>query len=799
MKTKGSLYGLSLITGLIGTVLTVELEVSDSKENSSSVAHRALYAFILFIAGILFESARIAARSKTQYPPSEKAVTPPQSPSIHEEKSPISIREEKFDETLSGPASSTAVVLIELKSSPIEKEEKFASADSDDKTIPAVEISDVAAISPAPRAGWRHRLSSCLNVAHNLIPTAWFAQSLTLFLQTVLEESITSNLLPYTVLSGLATGYLFRISIKPWRLGGIRRWIENHRNEFVVVEFLVGFIMLSFKSINSYFCFSATTASFWTGYNLEEFTTLIATKLFQRFPSDRKIQSNELMIKQLILPRLSTAILISLGGATCSGLSLLVIPTLTTDTNQSVLRNYAALWMASIGNYVFAYPLGIYIGRYLPRRYYDKAVTAATYLLVPFASPELTIPHYLLLIGAGLCGGLSHFILKAQYYHQLDKMQQCKRLTDALLLNAQSFLYLLPQLSLPNDLLLQQHQQKKRKMTLIIKTANILSVFIILYGAVDFFIKNRLAFGINLLIGGLLTVGPAHIGGFYLLPRYLPSTYRLIPLSLFKQFFYQNSVSLVFLFKIALTLLSKARLFNITNNDAYPNSQLFNVTLYSLVLGFTGMKMWCRREWGYQSYVPSVKDIKQFAAALKPEALEQRLKSGELRLSCNYHLLKFMQENPPTLSRARSLSGNQPENKTLLNELLRDQDNKLSSSQSERIAEVNLSPAKDNSALWLPQLLWQPLQRVNQPQVVEGKLSVPVAVLCEENSAEAKLTLEADFNNAHDQSYTHKRLDISFELRAFDAAIRGPVVVGQFAFGLPKGLSLSPDITSFRF
>ena len=223
----------------------------------------------------------------------------------------------------------------------------------------------------------------------------------------------------------------------------------------------------------------------------------------------------------------------------------------------------------------------------------------------------------------------------------------------------------------------------------------------------------------------------------------------------------------------------------------------------SLILIPALMKMLLKREQGYQPYVPRTEDIQQLAAALKPEAL-QRLKSEASHLSCSYHLLKFMQENPPTLSRTRSFSGNQllpSENKTSTDTLLSSQDDKLGSSQPGMASAESPPPTTITSPFWSPQLYWRPLQRNNPSQVVEDKLSlsVPVAVLGEENSAEAKLTLQANFNSLYDRSYTRKRLDISFELYAFDSAIRGSSVAGQFAVGLPKGLSLSPDITSFRF
>ena len=272
MKTERRLYGLSLITGLIGTALTVELEVRDSKDNSA-VAHRALYTFILLIAGLLFQAARISASLKANTPPPappDRAVAPPRSqsssPSVRKE-SPSEIREEKAGANSPLSDSGTGVALLELKSAHPGKEEKTAEAASvnDDKeATPAEEItalsppslSSVATAPLVPATGWRHHLSSCLNVAHDLIPTAWWAQSLTLFLQNALEESVTSTLLPYTALSGLATGYLFRISIQPWQLAGIRRWIENHRYELVIPECAIDYVLMLNGLIKPYFLFA---------------------------------------------------------------------------------------------------------------------------------------------------------------------------------------------------------------------------------------------------------------------------------------------------------------------------------------------------------------------------------------------------------------------------------------------------------------------------------------------------------------------------------------------------------------
>ena len=99
---------------------------------------------------------------------------------------------------------------------------------------------------------WR-RCRSYIDLSLNLVPGVWLTQSLLLFLQNALAESTASDLLPYTALTGLATGYLFRINIKLWqsgRLKKIRRWIENHRNELSVPEYAIYLILLAFKAVN---------------------------------------------------------------------------------------------------------------------------------------------------------------------------------------------------------------------------------------------------------------------------------------------------------------------------------------------------------------------------------------------------------------------------------------------------------------------------------------------------------------------------------------------------------------------
>jgi hypothetical protein len=139
-----------------------------------------------------------------------------------------------------------------------------------------------------------------------------------------LEESAHAILLSYIALTGLITGHLFQISLKPWRLRGFSHWIENHRNEFTVPEYGIYFLCLEFQTKTA-FSFSAITASFWTGYNLEELTTLLTAKLFsQKQPRDGTTPRETWPIIQTVLPHWSTVIFISLNEAILTGLSLLI-------------------------------------------------------------------------------------------------------------------------------------------------------------------------------------------------------------------------------------------------------------------------------------------------------------------------------------------------------------------------------------------------------------------------------------------------------------------------------------------
>jgi hypothetical protein len=656
MKTEQrsyGLYGLSLIVGLLGTGLTLALEVRESKDSqdSSHLPDRALYCFILFIAGLLFQAARLSSQPSTSVPPAEK-LRPSR---VNQEASPDDAEEKSL--RASSPLSSShsmAPPPMELQSMPV-KEEKTPEIlpVDEDKQVEKEEIEPTprssSAVLPSDQLLARSHWLSCVTFMRDLMPATWLAQSLMLFMQNALEESATSQLLPYTALTGLASGYLLRISLNPWRLYGIRRWIENHRNELIIPEIVVHSILLARQTIKTDFLFTVITASFWTGYNVEELFTLITTKLLRQSSSVNKSTLHEQsVVTQITLTNWLTAVLTSLIGTALTGLSLLVLQQSADSVDQTALRNSGALWMVSIGNYALTYPLGIYLGRYLPRRYHNRALMAATYLLVPFASPDLTIPHYLLLGGAGLCGGVAHFIIKDYYLHQLVEMQQCKQLTDALLRDAQSFLQLLTQLSLPDDLLLQQTQQKRKKMTLVIKISLIAVMLSLLYTLLDSIINHRPGQRISVELINFLSVIFIYLSSFYLLPQRTPSIYTSTPLPWLQQFFYRNSFSLIFLLKISLILHNKTKLLNAMSNTSPFNALLFNTMLIDPILSFATIKILSKKICGYQPYVPLSGDIQQLADALKPEVLEQRRQSGETRLSCSYHLLKFMQENPPT-------------------------------------------------------------------------------------------------------------------------------------------------------
>ena len=173
-------------------------------------------------------------------------------------------------------------------------------------------------------------------------------------------------------------------------------------------------------------------------------------------------------------------------------------------------------------------------------------LTAATYLLVPFANPNLTIPHYLLLAGAGLCGGMAHFILKDQYLCQLAKMEQHKKRIDTMLQENQSFSCVLSQLKLPEDLLLQQKQRKQRKMTLIAKLAYICALLSALYNGISAIIKNEPGGMVAMHLLFIVSDALIYAGGFHLLPLRTPLVYWRTPLPLPNSFFIEILLVLSF-------------------------------------------------------------------------------------------------------------------------------------------------------------------------------------------------------------------------------------------------------------
>ena len=95
-----------------------------------------------------------------------------------------------------------------------------------------------------------------------------------------------------------------------------------------------------------------------------------------------------------------------------------------------------------------------------------------------------------------------------------------------------------------------------------------------------------------------------------------------------------------------------------------------------------------------------------------------------------------------------------------------------------------------------------PLQRLslfaipyNSP-VANRLSSFPLATLhCQECKEDVR-SVHTDFS-PDDQRYTDECFDVSFEMRAADATLRGNALALQFQFGLPTGLSLTEDVSRF--
>ena len=776
------LYFLSLIIGFIATGLTL----SSDARNENDVPSRAIYAFIFFIAAMLFDAGRIdrasAAAALDDVPDLEPADLPDEEKENTEEEEKAEISTDspapvEFQELkkLNHAQSASVIEMKELKSN--SREEKSVDDDSGSRaSSQTVHVS----LSRPPTY-----LQRAIATGRELMPAVWAAQAFSLFIQNAIEEPLANFLMPYTTLTGLAAGYVFHVYIKHWPLWGIRNWIFNNRNSLAVLEFIATAFLFDSELLEPGIRFSVTTAAFWTGYNTNEFTTSAFKTLFSRKLKPESFQSESLLETKNwgALPSIRSSMILTFSGASLMTASIILLVRISPDSGG--ILNFSAQSLASIGGYLLTYPIGIYLGHMIiAKRLHKSMLTICTYLLVPFAAPGLTIPHYFLLAGAGLCGGVAHTIINNHYSQKLALMQQYCQTINAFLKTSPGFLMALHQQSLPEDALLKQEQKKRTKIKILSNSVVILYILDTIIEMTTTKTKIVPAIIAFYFINSLLAYS-------YLLPYFAPSIYRLQSLSKLARFFYINSFSMGFLTKIFFILFRSVYFplwykqdysYKVTQQNGH------SATLYIWILAFfpiiLSLKVGYKGVFGgYLPYVPRASQIDQLKVLDDAEKLRGHITAGHQTIRLSYHLLKFIRENcqmPAPIA------------------LVNDNASNIQLKEASFLREEKGDDPQRCRHSWSPRLQWQAVPVVH-PFSASDPQALPttaIAILrcgaCQENI----LTCELGFDE-EDLAYNRQRFDADFEYRAQDAAIRGSTVASQFAMGLPQGLSLSEGVTSF--
>ena len=775
-RTVRTLGLLSVIIGILGTYLTIRSEAN----GENSLSGRVLYGFTLALAGMLAEAVR---SSQSTIAPAMNI--PASVPKLSGElKIPLlATQHESVIELSESTSKLNRLKLLRTDTSETD----------DDLVLPSVRQ---WTISP------RQRLTIWLRWGWDILPTTWFSQAFYLMMRNFIQESMgqtgTAFLLsflvcPYATLTGLATGYLFHVNLKPWRLGGGRNWIENNRNDLVIVE--AGLLALLPSRYNIRSLFYGMTASFWSGYNLNPTISFVLDKIFA-------FQNKIIATKQSVTPifrpatisRTFNHLLKSSMGIAAMSASILLLQYVPEDSSD--WRNIWAQILACLGGYLLTYPLGITIGHKVPDRYHHWAISLCMYLLIPCAAPGLSIPHYVLLTGGGLCGGIVHDIVSSHYHHDLQAMQERLVAIQAMMVDMPPWASSLLTLPVQEDSLLLQVRKKNRILKGLIDFAG-LSVSI---SSVIFAITSDSSYVI--LSDAMLAIATAIIlmGYRWALPKWSPSVYRLENLSNISRFFYLDSITLSFMWKAATfiflnTLSAKTGRFFLPSSPSSSSSifseaySLIFIVLFFIKFGYKKLVG------GYVPYVPLAEEIERLALLKDSQtyARSQDAKKGEVPvIALNYHLLRFMQENLPHSGVVESkpsvaLPVSNPVKMAIVEE--------DSSLAEEKMAEKTACP----HPLFSLGLFAVP----HSPQVTPANDSkeLPTSPLASVKCRQCQqdvLSVQTSFH-AKDRLFTERRFNTGFDAQVADSTIRGLAVAGQFQLNLPDTLKLAKSATRFYF
>lgn len=752
---------LSFALGMTGTYLTIRSETA----GDNLMPTRVWYAFILALAGVLIESVR-SSESRIF------SVTQPVQMN-EDELSALKLSDEKKrDEpsqelsAVTEQAGDPSDIQEELKSPTLE----MVNLPAPLKEMPESRHSSVLAMQKiresiinAPTY-WRHW-------SVDISSAIWLSQAGYLLIRNVIQESAHSSLLPYSTLIGLATGHLFSVSIQLWPLWGMRDWIQHNCNKAAAFEYMLFFMLppIIKKNLSLYYYL---TAALWSGFNLSPLVSLATDKLFkknkQSTRADHKMtppkESSSQKIPYRHRPR---DFLICLSGLAIATTSILLLNVVSAD--RAGLRNLFVQLLGGMGCYGMTYPLGVYLGHKIPSRYDGTILSTCIYLLVPLASPDLSILHYLGMMGAGLCGGISEHILDSQYIKQLAQMRTQLGKIQAMITKSPDVFQWLITLPLPPDELLLIQRKKRLKFRWI---ARILCLVLLISALATQSLWRD--YPIVLFITILSITVP--VMTVSILPKYTPSIYNIYRSSFVQRFVYTNSFTFGYLVKIVaficiqnlynahgqLALLSESNTPKIIFSANLLNICAMLMMIKSANIQFNG---------GYSPYLPATSEIFKL----------RKLLNNQRTLTLNYHLLQFMKENirktKVNLARTGRLN-NHP----------------LKTIRKEKKEETNYCqhPLNQLSLFAAPRETL-----INTSSGINPLSPFPLATL-ECQGCQQITSVQVGFTHA-DQHYTEQRFDTAFNEAINHAVFRGAAIAHQFQFGLPAGLSLTSSINRFSF
>lgn len=647
--------------------------------------------------------------------------------------------------------------------------------------------------------------SSCnvIQPTMQLFPYFFFAVSSLAFVHNVIDETRESEqsakpLFLYTVPTGLMTGILFDLTFTQKSsnlVSKLQNFIRDYRNIlFLGVEYFLHVLARNFPVTRE--ALTVPPASFWGGFNgsesVKKAVSNRASKSVQPLlpPVENSAQNSS--YTRYILP-LAT---FSLGvGLTATAMSIL---------EKDPLRNAFALWLASIGEYFITDPIGRYFSHCIPEKSHKGAITFLTYFLIICGNAKLTSADLVLLLGAGICGGLAQPILNAEYNKKIILMQRVKEDIDTYLTSApEKITQFLRDLDVEKDPLLLEYRKKHRSKKIAFNV--LCGLFVVVECGLAIISRDN-KYTVGRVSSTAISMPFMLILFNYILPYGAPSKNTLKPLSFLQRIFYTEVFFWYFLAKVAFCMTNNEEFIN--NEAEVANAVIFNV----VVLGFLATTVHKHFYGSYKPYLPRDEDIAQLKIFLNPQVLNESSNAvddtdaseisdtpvAEKKIILNYYLLQFVRENCLDKNKqSLSFFAHLVHFKNfVLGSTQSKFENMEISSQYGSTAESNAPTADEkrtlcesNTHIFSQIFKRSEASKTDSPSV--SSTAFPRFFLaCEK--CPTKVDVQVNSNDALDSAYVESCTNISGRLTLFDTAIRGPRIRDQFNgyLELPQGLNL---------